>query len=310
VRSCPSGGYWLVAGHHRFEAAKKLKWQTIDCIILEDGIEADRTELIEIDENLMRAELTPAEHAHHIARRKEIYERLHPETKHGGAPGKAGGGKQAKDPELRSFVVNTSRKTGKSRSTIAKAATRGKKVKVLADIVGTSLDKGTEIDALAKLREDEQRKLAARAKAGEKVSAKQKPAPTDPASPHRLIGKEIREAFGDGQWHSVAATAAELRVPSKEVEEALSALNGAYPLAQGFAEYVVKCEREEAAAGARFRIFPWGSSPVGIVEIKAKLLPLVEGLEMEGKQNAATISAGAIGSLAGKIRHQIEEWAK
>jgi hypothetical protein len=43
---------------------------------------------------------------------------------------------------------------------------------VLGEIAGTSLDNGSEIDALAKLDEGEQRRLAERAKNGEKVSAK------------------------------------------------------------------------------------------------------------------------------------------
>ena len=42
----------------------------------------------------------------------------------------------------------------------------------LDDIAGTCLDKGDEIDALGKLLEGEQRKLATAARAGEKVSAK------------------------------------------------------------------------------------------------------------------------------------------
>ena len=43
---------------------------------------------------------------------------------------------------------------------------------ILADIVGTALDEGAEIDALAKLPEAEQRKLVARVKAGERITAK------------------------------------------------------------------------------------------------------------------------------------------
>jgi ParB/RepB/Spo0J family partition protein len=53
-------GYLLVAGRHRLEAAKKLKWPTIDCIV-KDGMDADAAELAEIDENLVRAELSSGE---------------------------------------------------------------------------------------------------------------------------------------------------------------------------------------------------------------------------------------------------------
>jgi hypothetical protein len=73
---------------------------------------------------------------------------------------------------LKAFVKDTAVKTRKGRSTVARDVTRANKVPVLKQIVGTSLDKGDEIDALAKLSEDEQSKLAERAKAGEKVSAK------------------------------------------------------------------------------------------------------------------------------------------
>jgi ParB/RepB/Spo0J family partition protein len=62
VRPRKDGGYWLVAGLHRFEAAKKLKWKEINCTIF-DGMAADEADLAEIDENLIRAELSPAERA-------------------------------------------------------------------------------------------------------------------------------------------------------------------------------------------------------------------------------------------------------
>jgi ParB/Sulfiredoxin domain len=171
LRTGKGMGYWLVAGRHRFEAAKLLKWDSIRACIHED-MEAVHAELAEIDENLIRADLSPAEHALHVHARKTLYEKLHPETKHGSAPGKAGGGKKAKDAKLASFVEDTAKKTNTPKRTIARDATRGKKVTVLADIVGTSLDKGDELDALAKLDDSEQQKLAVRAKAGEKVSAK------------------------------------------------------------------------------------------------------------------------------------------
>ena len=58
---------------------------------MSEGASEDQRRLIEIDENLVRSDLSPAERAAHQAARKEIYERLHPETvatKRGG-PGRA-----------------------------------------------------------------------------------------------------------------------------------------------------------------------------------------------------------------------------
>jgi hypothetical protein len=118
--------------------------------------------------------LSPAERARHIGRRKELYEELHPETRHGSAPGKAGGGKKAKDAKLATFAEATAKATGQSRRKVERDATRAKQNrKVLEDVVGTPLDKGDELDALGKLPESEQEALASSAKAGEKVSAKQ-----------------------------------------------------------------------------------------------------------------------------------------
>jgi N6-adenosine-specific RNA methylase IME4 len=173
VRPCPDIGYWLIAGRHRLEAAKQLKWPSIRCTILEE-MDADQAELAEIDENLIRADLTPAERAMHHTRRKELYEKAHPETKQGKAPG-AGRGKgkrRLEGSQNENFVNDTAAKTGKGRSTVARDVTRGEKVVVLPDIAGTCLDKGDEIDALAKLPANDQRTLAKAAKTGHKVSAK------------------------------------------------------------------------------------------------------------------------------------------
>jgi ParB/RepB/Spo0J family partition protein len=168
----PSSGtrYYLVAGRHRLEAAKRLKWPSIKAMIIE-GMAADEAALAEIDENLIRADLTPAERALHVGRRKELYEAKHPETKKGAAGRGRKKSQLATSKPAAAFIEDTARKTGKHRATVARDAARAKIV-VLADVASTCLDKGDELDALAKLPEREQRTLANAAKKGKKVSAK------------------------------------------------------------------------------------------------------------------------------------------
>jgi hypothetical protein len=78
---------------------------------------------------------------------------MHPETKHGCAPGKAGGGKKAKDPEfgsLETFIQATVKATGKGKTTVSLDAERGEKIngKALDALSGTPLDKGVYLDQL------------------------------------------------------------------------------------------------------------------------------------------------------------------
>ena len=75
----------LIAGLHRMEAAKLLGWSEIECTVCE--LDELHAELAEIDENYIRANLTPLETSRLLFRRKEIYETLHPETKAGAAQG-------------------------------------------------------------------------------------------------------------------------------------------------------------------------------------------------------------------------------
>ena len=51
--------------------------------------------------------MSPAERKAHVGRRKKLYETRFPETRAGKAPGKAGGGKKAKNARIASFVDDT-----------------------------------------------------------------------------------------------------------------------------------------------------------------------------------------------------------
>jgi ParB/RepB/Spo0J family partition protein len=163
--------YILIAGHHRLAAVQKLGLATISATVRE-GLDADQAQLIEIDENLIRADLSPAEPALHLAERKRIYERLHPETKLG-ASGK-GRAKVRQNGEANDrFTKDSADKTGKSERTVQREIARAANIPDLADLVGTSLDSADELDAVAKLPLDEPRRLIDRAKAGESVTARQ-----------------------------------------------------------------------------------------------------------------------------------------
>jgi N6-adenosine-specific RNA methylase IME4 len=199
-RRIPSG-YWLIAGWHRLEAARKLKWDGIDCRVIEIDND-DEARLYEIDENLARGELSPAERAIHIAARQPLYEKLHPETKHGGAPGagKGQGKRVRKDAETASFVKDTATKTNRKPRTVAKDTTRARRIPRITETIGTPLDKADELDALAKLPQDQQDDLIDRAVAGETISAKNEAKRHARAQREQELAASQTAGFGDKRY--------------------------------------------------------------------------------------------------------------
>ena len=115
----------LVAGLHRLEAVKRLGWTEIECNVC--TLDALQTELAEIDENVVRTELSVIEYGELLERRKEIYESLHPETKAGQA--QAAGMNRAignnvtdkMSATLKSFSQDTAGKLGVSPRTVERA---------------------------------------------------------------------------------------------------------------------------------------------------------------------------------------------
>jgi hypothetical protein len=161
----------LVSGRNRLEALRRLGIGGTDCLIINEGDNPLLADLVEIDENLCRANLSPAQEAAAITRRKQVYESLHPETRAGVAGGKA---RQGSASDTVSFAASTARATGKNKRTVERAAARGKAIGVdnLGKIANTSLDKHNELDALAAAPPTEQADLIERAAAGEQVTAR------------------------------------------------------------------------------------------------------------------------------------------
>lgn len=72
----------LVAGLHRLEACRQLGLLEINAVVIPNH--QLQKEIAEIDENLIRNQLTVLEQCDQLKRRKELYEALYPETKRGG----------------------------------------------------------------------------------------------------------------------------------------------------------------------------------------------------------------------------------
>jgi len=150
--------FGLVAGLHRLEACRSLGLAEIEATIAE--MSDLQRELGEIDENLCRADLTELERSEHLARRKDVYIGLHPETRQ---HGNIGPDRQFVATETVSFASNTATLTGRDERSIQRDVRRAEKICAKAkDLIrGTDAeDSGVELDALAAMAPDDQVKAA------------------------------------------------------------------------------------------------------------------------------------------------------
>ncbi len=154
--------YEIVAGRHRYEAALQLKWTRINCVV--QAWDDDDAALWEIDENLIRAELSDAQRAEHHARRRDIMVRKGLVS----APGKGGDRRStAKSAIGPSYAKQAANSLGVSERTVRQDLARGSKIApdVLAAIAGTPEDKGVVLDRLAKTPTEKQPEALAQIRA-------------------------------------------------------------------------------------------------------------------------------------------------
>ena len=156
----------LVAGLHRLEACKKLGWTEIPCNVIRE----DEAELAEIDENLIRNELTTMERGELLARRKAIYEEQHPETKpvnEKGGPGR--GNKTAEINSAVSFAADTAAKTGLTDRTVRQeiqiANSITPEVKEIIREIPLA-DRKTDLLQLARMAPEQQREIVQQVTSG------------------------------------------------------------------------------------------------------------------------------------------------
>ncbi len=145
------GCHRLIAGAHRHSAARVAGLASLQAIIFTgDELQA---ELLEVDENLLRRELSELDRAVFLAKRKAIYEALFPEAKHGGDRKS----KQAEEnfhllPGRESFAAETAKKLGVSDRQVRTYLMRARIEPELRARLAASrwADHGATLDALAK----------------------------------------------------------------------------------------------------------------------------------------------------------------
>jgi len=164
---------YLVAGYHRLEAVRKLGWKEVSVIVAKVGdLEA---QLIEIDENLIRKELTILEKCGLHALRKEYYESLNPEARHGGDRKSPKARSKRHDGVSKSYAQDAAEKTRQSERTVQRMAKLGKDLgpEVQELLKGSPVaDRGTELKKLAKLPPETRRAVAQKIADGKATSVR------------------------------------------------------------------------------------------------------------------------------------------
>jgi ParB family chromosome partitioning protein len=109
----------LVAGGHRLEACRLLGWSTIPVrIVCVDELHRD---LIEIDENVARLELSALERAEALLKRRDIYHAINPQVRpvrERGGPGRGGKKTSATMAVVRPFAQDAANRAGLSTRTV------------------------------------------------------------------------------------------------------------------------------------------------------------------------------------------------
>ena len=201
--------YRLIAGYHRYLACKSLGWQDIPANIV--TLDALHAELAEIDENLQRQELTVLERAEQLARRKNIYEEVYPQTKHGGDRKSDEAKNQVAESATWSFNKDTAAKTGISeRAVRVNFQIANDIAPAVKDIIrDTDLaDRKTDLLSISRLSPDHQMQVAQKILSGVNTVSEARrqvlvetapPPPQMPSNKYRVIYADPPWSYGNTQ---------------------------------------------------------------------------------------------------------------
>jgi ParB family transcriptional regulator, chromosome partitioning protein len=213
-------GWRVRAGRHRLAAVRRRGDSHVPAIVLPEGTSPAVAELITIDENLRRRRLSDLEEAQALARRRVLYERLHPQaaTKKGRPKKLADNGAK---PKKKPFAQATAEQTGRSRRTVERDTSLGERIdpKAAERLTGANhpvCRNKTELAKLAELPAPQQRLVA-----GQLAAGKLQRVPDNKVSGGKVSGgkvsggkvsgvrcqvsgkKQTREAVDDPVWESI-----------------------------------------------------------------------------------------------------------
>lgn len=250
------GHYVLSAGERRLRAARALGWSAIEARLLV-GLDEAVVELASLDENIVRRDLQGGALDRALARRKTLYEALHPRTVQYAA---GGVGSESGDEAPRSFVEDTADKTGKSARTIERSVRRAER---LSPRTMEAYDEGrlnkSQANILAALPHDEQEDLLDDVvgrtieETRRRVSGDLEPAPLE--EPDRTPMQLLEELYMHGQ-KVVGVLGALHELDSLDAEVVESIMNLAETLREEFSTFGDGPERGADRGGEMGGVFP------------------------------------------------------
>ena len=227
--------YILIAGLHRLEAAKLLGWAEIECNV--SSLEGLQAELAEIDENFVRSDLETVEFGKLLLRRKEIYEMLHPQIKHGGdRKSEKIKSRAARLDSDKSFVRDTADKLGISTRSVEEKIQIARDVTPKAQEIIQDTDrkiKKKDLLKLSRMEPEQQEQAAAQLATGKVRSADEfqqaepfkPPQQLEPAQEPEQIIKPVTKppaspavpyTLGDKHYDTLEESIADLKNPDKD----------------------------------------------------------------------------------------------
>lgn len=187
------GKYPLISGAHRLDAARRAGLTTVLAVVFDGNV--DEIRLREIDENLMRHDLSPYDQAAFMVERLTVWERLYEQRMARGRPSKENSAKLARAVGRR-FYDEVATAFGTPRRTAQRALARWEKIDrdAWAMLRGEDVTRnGSDLDALMRLKADEQRKVAKLIAGGDVATVAQ-------AKKRLGIGQKIDPQLGHEKW--------------------------------------------------------------------------------------------------------------